>query len=135
MPASDWSNTTQKLLKTSNIPSGTEISWGQIRAAIGDTSKSIGASEWHRVTDLDAPYNFPANPTTSTPHLPYILDATENAHIPTGGQISPNDVKDVIKEYKIEQDPAGQDEQLDACLLYTSPSPRDGLLSRMPSSA
>ena len=26
-------------------------------------------------------------------------------------------------------------EQLEACLLYTSPSPRDGLLSRMPSSA
>ena len=25
--------------------------------------------------------------------------------------------------------------QLDICLLYTSPSPRDGLLSRMPSSA
>ena len=25
--------------------------------------------------------------------------------------------------------------QLDGCLLYTSPSPRDGLLSRMPSSA
>ena len=27
------------------------------------------------------------------------------------------------------------DYQLDDCLLYTSPSPRDGLLSRMPSSA
>ena len=27
------------------------------------------------------------------------------------------------------------DEVVDACLLYTSPSPRDGLLSRMPSSA
>ena len=26
-------------------------------------------------------------------------------------------------------------EQGDGCLLYTSPSPRDGLLSRMPSSA
>ena len=26
-------------------------------------------------------------------------------------------------------------ESPDACLLYTSPSPRDGLLSRMPSSA
>ena len=25
--------------------------------------------------------------------------------------------------------------RIDACLLYTSPSPRDGLLSRMPSSA
>src|SRR5680860_1644310 len=28
-----------------------------------------------------------------------------------------------------------QIETLEACLLYTSPSPRDGLLSRMPSSA
>ena len=27
------------------------------------------------------------------------------------------------------------DEAVKACLLYTSPSPRDGLLSRMPSSA
>ena len=29
----------------------------------------------------------------------------------------------------------GSKEDLDICLLYTSPSPRDGLLSRMPSSA
>ena len=29
---------------------------------------------------------------------------------------------------------AGQD-KVNPCLLYTSPSPRDGLLSRMPSSA
>ena len=28
-----------------------------------------------------------------------------------------------------------QEEMVFACLLYTSPSPRDGLLSRMPSSA
>ena len=28
-----------------------------------------------------------------------------------------------------------EDAKLKACLLYTSPSPRDGLLSRMPSSA
>ena len=27
------------------------------------------------------------------------------------------------------------DGELEVCLLYTSPSPRDGLLSRMPSSA
>ena len=26
-------------------------------------------------------------------------------------------------------------QEIDSCLLYTSPSPRDGLLSRMPSSA
>ena len=33
------------------------------------------------------------------------------------------------------QAPPGVFKQLDDCLLYTSPSPRDGLLSRMPSSA
>ena len=32
-------------------------------------------------------------------------------------------------------DPANVDAQYLDCLLYTSPSPRDGLLSRMPSSA
>ena len=30
---------------------------------------------------------------------------------------------------------AAQRHRIDSCLLYTSPSPRDGLLSRMPSSA
>ena len=29
----------------------------------------------------------------------------------------------------------GTDDRWEVCLLYTSPSPRDGLLSRMPSSA
>ena len=29
----------------------------------------------------------------------------------------------------------GKDVRISTCLLYTSPSPRDGLLSRMPSSA
>ena len=32
-------------------------------------------------------------------------------------------------------DGSKRNRQPDACLLYTSPSPRDGLLSRMPSSA
>ena len=34
-----------------------------------------------------------------------------------------------------EAKPDGNFEELYSCLLYTSPSPRDGLLSRMPSSA
>ena len=33
------------------------------------------------------------------------------------------------------QDSFGARVEANACLLYTSPSPRDGLLSRMPSSA
>ena len=32
-------------------------------------------------------------------------------------------------------EPVGKDGHVYLCLLYTSPSPRDGLLSRMPSSA
>ena len=45
---------------------------------------------------------------------------------------------DQVHEVKLEQ--LRQEIKLglnsgDACLLYTSPSPRDGLLSRMPSSA
>ena len=32
-------------------------------------------------------------------------------------------------------DGTAKETYLDTCLLYTSPSPRDGLLSRMPSSA
>ena len=31
--------------------------------------------------------------------------------------------------------PQNRPENYEVCLLYTSPSPRDGLLSRMPSSA
>ena len=40
-----------------------------------------------------------------------------------------------LKKFKIERDPQGRAEQYRSCLLYTSPSPRDATLSRMPSSA
>ena len=48
--------------------------------------------------------------------FPYSVEARDNALVVNG---------DEIKVFA-ERDP---------CLLYTSPSPRDGLLSRMPSSA
>ena len=41
----------------------------------------------------------------------------------------------VTMSYPEEYDPALKRWNLQTCLLYTSPSPRDGLLSRMPSSA
>ena len=47
-------------------------------------------------------------------------------------------VKDSMSLYRDEQSGAilnCSDSEYDSCLLYTSPSPRDGLLSRMPSSA
>ena len=43
--------------------------------------------------------------------------------------------EDVVKESKEELEKAKAKRAAAACLLYTSPSPRDGLLSRMPSSA
>ena len=38
-------------------------------------------------------------------------------------------------DFRFEEQPVGEGETVRICLLYTSPSPRDGLLSRMPSSA
>ena len=43
--------------------------------------------------------------------------------------------EDKVKELKIELPEAKAPVGSYVCLLYTSPSPRDGLLSRMPSSA
>ena len=40
-----------------------------------------------------------------------------------------------IVEGKLEVTATDLEIQIKTCLLYTSPSPRDGLLSRMPSSA
>ena len=42
---------------------------------------------------------------------------------------------DHVQELKTVSDLNKHEELADICLLYTSPSPRDGLLSRMPSSA
>ena len=43
--------------------------------------------------------------------------------------------KDEAEDIKKQIEEAGGAAELKYCLLYTSPSPRDGLLSRMPSSA
>ena len=122
MAANNWSKTTQQLL--TGTP-GTQISFGEIRAAIGDTSKSISASELHRQTDLDAPYDFSQGkyPSSSTPHLPYVLDATENVGVPTSGAITPQDIRGVIKEYVIEQDTLTEEENFNVTTLSSPTTP------------
>ena len=62
-------------------------------------------------------------------------DADEQIFFPFGPvmgykKLSPEFVKNMNSFY--EEEPDLKDY---SCLLYTSPSPRDGLLSRMPSSA
>ena len=44
-------------------------------------------------------------------------------------------IKELEGKYKSEEEWPIYGEYYWTCLLYTSPSPRDGLLSRMPSSA
>ena len=46
-----------------------------------------------------------------------------------------NEVKKYSKDARKQVDQAKSMGEFAVCLLYTSPSPRDGLLSRMPSSA
>ena len=50
-----------------------------------------------------------------------------------GGLEKPNSGKIIFQDEEITG--LSEDEVSKICLLYTSPSPRDGLLSRMPSSA
>ena len=47
------------------------------------------------------------------------------------------DNKEILKEFSLDINPGEVHAIMgpNGCLLYTSPSPRDGLLSRMPSSA
>ena len=52
--------------------------------------------------------------------------------VETFQKFAPNVKLEHLKEVEFEGAPA---DLYTACLLYTSPSPRDGLLSRMPSSA
>ena len=46
-----------------------------------------------------------------------------------------NKVVLALKRKKAKASPSNAKKRINTCLLYTSPSPRDGLLSRMPSSA
>ena len=47
----------------------------------------------------------------------------------------PKDVQFAKAKYKSKSEVIFKPHRIKSCLLYTSPSPRDGLLSRMPSSA
>ena len=54
---------------------------------------------------------------------------------PNAEWTAPFELKDITDAKEIAIDLETRDPHLKDCLLYTSPSPRDGLLSRMPSSA
>ena len=63
------------------------------------------------------------------------LEALRTAHASLTTPLQVNDEGGTLRVEINHQDLAGLPAALTICLLYTSPSPRDGLLSRMPSSA
>ena len=65
--------------------------------------------------------------------LDEILNRKPNKNLPYVGA-SAFSHKGGLHVSAVQKDPKTY-EHVDPCLLYTSPSPRDGLLSRMPSSA
>ena len=81
------------------------------------------------------------------PVIPRIQDASSApsiskvvAQVKEGQAVKdqPKQQKQVAESKKSDEsnsDQSSRDSQPEDCLLYTSPSPRDGLLSRMPSSA
>jgi protease-4 len=79
------------------------------------------------------------------PHNPYIAVINFNKEVTVDYINKIEEKMDALKQDKnakelliIFNTPGGSpsaSDEFNACLLYTSPSPRDGLLSRMPSSA
>ena len=75
----------------------------------------------------------PRQPQTKDPEVVELLsDSEDEAEAPV--QTSGGD-DDVVLVISSDDDDDTGSTSHSACLLYTSPSPRDGLLSRMPSSA
>ena len=54
---------------------------------------------------------------------------------PAASKKANEEIKKLSKQLMMSRVNKNPTNQTDSCLLYTSPSPRDGLLSRMPSSA
>ena len=70
---------------------------------------------------------------------PTLIDAIADVELPALWRFSlqltrdKHDAEDLVQRTCVRA--MEQSHQYNDCLLYTSPSPRDGLLSRMPSSA
>ena len=69
----------------------------------------------------------------------YLTYAEVNDHLPDG-MVDTDQVEEIIATINdmgitVHEAAPDADTLILSCLLYTSPSPRDGLLSRMPSSA
>ena len=114
-----------------------------VAAAIGDVSFPVGAPL--RVTGAErtqghgwasaalTPYRLISGHAPSGPR-DVVVDARLHAHLGARLHLTAPGGEGTYRVSGIARGTANQDRG-QTCLLYTSPSPRDGLLSRMPSSA
>ena len=114
-----------------NVASGKPLQVAGANGTSGDYLKSTGSSvAWTTFPSIPAAQvNTDWNATSG---VAQILNKPTLAAVATSG--SYNDLLNTptIPSAQIQTD---WNQSNSACLLYTSPSPRDGLLSRMPSSA
>ena len=82
-------------------------------------------------------YNKFLNPERLDKAFNFAIRAHKNQKRASGDPYSvhPIEVANILTELKLDSATITTGLLHDTCLLYTSPSPRDGLLSRMPSSA
>ena len=98
----------------------------QVDSLVGNVDSAEGVFDLGGTDSTSNPTNFTANVQSSGFYdfaNTLTLDAVYDTNLGAVASMSSEDEYDLF------------DSGRGACLLYTSPSPRDGLLSRMPSSA
>ena len=90
--------------------------------------------------DIDIIHGIARSPSPPPPHQPTNMASVEQQlqqlrEIADSQQRQLAEQQRQMEEARQQMEDARQHADLQTCLLYTSPSPRDGLLSRMPSSA
>ena len=121
----DKTFTGKMLTATSTLTSDIEAVQAKINTARVQAGSQYAAIESavNYTTDLTAQYELGFNAVSD------VNFSMETAHL------AKNQILQQAATAMLAQANQGQQGLLQLCLLYTSPSPRDGLLSRMPSSA
>ena len=114
------------------------VAWGLTYTGVEGLTASFGMgdgpSDGTEGTAMKLSYAFgPITAGYST--YEYDTAGTDDDNDTTGYSIAYTVSDEISVTYGAEEIEEGSSEDVETCLLYTSPSPRDGLLSRMPSSA
>ena len=130
-------------------PSSPKRSMSQQQAPTHSRQSSGAQGQLQNVARRDFEQSNVARPTSSSQRsysrddpaaatataIPVRSDSTRQTPVRNGQHIAPQEPQDLPASAPVATNGASSNDPATHCLLYTSPSPRDGLLSRMPSSA